>query len=221
MAKKVGVVADGWNGFNVLHHAASRVAGLDMGFVPAEGGLTVAEMLKPDALDVLFLLGADEVDPTGSNAFRVYLGSHGDRGAHGADVILPGAAYTEKSGLYVNTEGRVQMAERVVFPKGEAKEDWAIIRALSARVDQTLPYDTLEQLRAKLMGDHPTFGRIDYLPAPASFDVASLGAKGDLGDRAFVSVVADPYLSNPIARASATMAELSALRIAPVALAAE
>ncbi|WP_292078748.1 MULTISPECIES: NADH-quinone oxidoreductase subunit NuoG [Brevundimonas] len=221
LAKKVGVVAEGWNGFNVLHHAASRVAGLDMGFVPAEGGLTVAEMLKPDALDVLFLLGADEIDPTGSNAFRVYLGSHGDRGAHGADVILPGAAYTEKAGLYVNTEGRVQMAERVVFPKGEAKEDWAIIRALSARVDKTLPYDTLEQLRAKLMGDHPTFGRIDCLPASAAFDVAALGAKGDLGDRAFVSAVADPYLSNPIARASATMAELSALRIQSVAMAAE
>ena len=192
-----------------------------MGFVPADGGLTAGQMVKPGALDVLFLLGADEVDPTGSNAFRVYLGSHGDRGAHGADVILPGAAYTEKSGLYVNTEGRVQMAERAVFPKGEAKEDWAIIRALSARVDQTLPYDTLEQLRAKLMGDHPTFGRIDYLPAPASFDVASLGKKGDLGDTAFVSAVRDPYLNNPITRASVTMAELSALRIAPVAMAAE
>ncbi|MBU1272732.1 MAG: molybdopterin-dependent oxidoreductase, partial [Alphaproteobacteria bacterium] len=221
LAKKVGVVSEGWNGFNVLHHAAARVGGLDMGFVPAEGGLTVSDMLKPDALDVLFLLGADEVDPTGSNAFRVYLGSHGDRGAHGADVILPGAAYTEKSGLYVNTEGRVQMAERVVFPKGEAKEDWAIIRALSARVDQTLPYDTLDQLRAKLMADHPTFGRIDYLPAPAAFDPSKLGVKGDLGDRVFASAITDPYLSNPIARASATMAELSALRIAPVAMAAE
>jgi len=121
----------------------------------------------------------------------------------------------------VNTEGRVQMAERVVFPKGEAKEDWAIIRALSARVDQTLPYDTLDQVRAKLMADHPTFGRIDYLPTPAAFDPSKLGAKGDLGDRAFTSIVADPYLSNPIARASATMAELSALRIAPVAMAAE
>jgi NADH-quinone oxidoreductase subunit G len=221
LAKKVGVVADGWNGFNVLHAAAARVGGLDMGFVPGEGGLGVADMLKPGALDVLFLLGADEVDPTGSDAFRVYLGSHGDRGAHGADVILPGAAYTEKSGLYVNTEGRVQMAERVVFPKGQAKEDWAILRALSAMVGQTLPYDTLEQLRAKLMADHPTFGRIDYLPAPASFDVGSLGRKGDLGDSAFVSAVRDPYLNNPITRASVTMAELSALRIAPVAMAAE
>jgi len=221
LAQKVGVVAKGWNGFNVLHTAAARVGGLDMGFVPGEGGLGVADMVKPGALDVLLLLGADEVDPTGSDAFRVYLGSHGDRGAHGADVILPGAAFTEKSGLYVNTEGRVQMAERVVFPKGQAKEDWAILRALSAAVGQTLPYDTLDALRSKLMADHPTFGRIDYLPAPASFDVAGLGAKGDLGDVAFVSSVRDPYLNNPITRASVTMAELSALRIAPVAMAAE
>ncbi|RZI98494.1 MAG: NADH-quinone oxidoreductase subunit G [Brevundimonas sp.] len=221
LAKKIGAVVEGWNGFNVLHSAASRVGGLDMGFVPANGGKTAAEMLKPGALDVLFLLGADEVDPTGSDAFRVYLGSHGDRGAHGADVILPGAAYTEKSGLYVNTEGRVQMAERVVFPKGQAKEDWAILRALSARVGQTLPYDTLDALRTKLMADHPTFGRIDYLPAAASFDTGSLGKKGDLGDVAFTSAVRDPYLNNPITRASVTMAELSALRIAPVAMAAE
>jgi NADH-quinone oxidoreductase subunit G len=221
LAKKVGVVAGGWNGFNVLHTAASRVAGLDMGFVPAEGGLTAAQMAGKGALDVLFLLGADEIDASASKAFKVYLGSHGDRGAHRADVILPGAAYTEKSGLYVNTEGRVQMAERVVFPKGQAKEDWAILRALSARVGQTLPYDTLDALRAKLMADHPTFGRIDYLAPAASFDVGSLGKKGDLGDVAFRSAVRDPYLNNPITRASATMAELSALRIAPVAMAAE
>jgi NADH-quinone oxidoreductase subunit G len=215
------VVADGWNGFNMLHSAASRVAGLDMGFVPGDGGKTAAEMAAKGALDVLFLLGADEIDLSKSKAFRVYLGSHGDRGAHGADVILPGAAYTEKAGLYVNTEGRVQMAERVVFPKGQAKEDWAVLRALSAMVGHTLPYDTLDALRSKLMADHPTFGRIDYLPAPASFDVGSLGKKGDLGDTAFVSAVRDPYLNNPITRASVTMAELSALRIAPVAMAAE
>jgi len=221
LAQKVGVVTEGWNGFNVLHTAAARVGGLDMGFIPGEGGKTVAEMVKPGALDVLFLLGADEIELGGSDAFRVYLGSHGDRGAHGADVILPGAAYTEKSGLYVNTEGRVQMAERVVFPKGQAKEDWAILRALSGLVGQTLPYDTLDALREKLMADHPTFGRIDYLPTPASFDVAALGKKGDLGDVAFASSVRDPYLNNPITRASVTMAELSAQRIAPVAMAAE
>ena len=221
LAKKHGVIADGWNGFNVLHTAASRVGGLDMGFVSREGGLSATDMVKKGRLDVLFLLGADEIDASASGAFTVYLGSHGDRGAHGADVILPGAAYTEKSGLYVNTEGRVQMAERVVFPKGQAKEDWAILRALSERVGHTLPYDTLDQLRVKLMADHPTFGRIDYLAPSAAFDPSKLGAKGDLGDVAFASPIRDPYLSNPIARASATMAELSAQRIAPVAMAAE
>jgi NADH-quinone oxidoreductase subunit G len=221
LAKKIGVIAEGWNGFNVLHTAASRVAGLDMGFVPADGGLSAGAMVQPDALDVLFLLGADEIDASASDAFKVYLGSHGDNGAHGADIILPGAAYTEKAGLYVNTEGRVQMAERVVFPKGEAKDDWAIIRALSERVGKTLPYDSLDQLRTRLMADHPTFGRIDYLAPAQAFDVAAMGKKGDMGDMAFVSAVIDPYLNNPIARASSTMAELSALRIAPVAMAAE
>lgn len=221
LAKKVGAVKDGWNGFNILHTAASRVAGLDMGFVPAEGGLSALDMVKPGALDVLFLLGADEINSGGSDAFRVYLGSHGDRGAHGADVILPGAAYTEKSGLYVNLEGRVQMAERVVFPKGEAKEDWAIIRALSERVGQKLPFDTLEQLRTKLMSDVPSFGRIDYLAPSVAFDVASVGVKGELGDTAFVSSISDPYLTNPITRASETMAELSRERVQSVALAAE
>ena len=212
LAKKTGVVKDGWNGFNILHHAASRVAGLDMGFVPGAGGLSATDMVKKGKLDVLFLLGADEIDASATSAFKVYLGSHGDRGAHGADVILPGAAYTEKSGLYANTEGRVQMTERVVFPKGEAKEDWAIIRALSERVGQTLGYDSLKALRVKLMAEHPTFGRIGYVAPARAFDVAALGAKGDLGKGGLASAVTDPYLSNPIARASATMAELSAQR---------
>ncbi|MES2833917.1 MAG: NADH-quinone oxidoreductase subunit NuoG [Pseudomonadota bacterium] len=221
LAAKVGAVKDGWNGFNVLHTAASRVGGLDMGFVPASGGLSAVDMAKKGALDVLFLLGADEIDASATAAFKVYLGSHGDRGAHGADVILPGAAYTEKPGLYVNTEGRVQMAERAVFPKGEAKDDWAIIRALSERVGKTLPYDTLDQLRGRLMAEHPTFGRIDYLAPGGTFDAASIGAKGELGDTALMSPVRDPYLTNPIARASATMAELSAQRTSPAAIAAE
>ena len=115
----------------------------------------------------------------------------------------------------------MQLAERAVFPKGEAKEDWAILRALSERVGHTLPFDTLDLLRDLLMKDHPTFGRIDYLPPAASFDVASLGEKGELGDVALTSIVVDPYLNNPIARASATMGELSALRVAPALLAAE
>jgi NADH-quinone oxidoreductase subunit G len=207
-------VREGWNGFNVLHTAASRVAGLDLGFIPGKGGLAAADMVGKGALDVLFLLGADEIDVSQTDAFVVYLGSHGDRGAHRADVILPGAAYTEKPGLYVNTEGRVQMANRVVFPKGEAREDWAILRALSERLGKTLPYDSLDQLRARLFADHPTFGQIDYAPGAATasgFDLAKLGKAGKLTDAPFASPVADFYLTNPIARASVTMAECSAV----------
>ncbi len=197
--------------FNVLHTAASRVAGLDMGFLPRAGGRDVAGMLKGD-MDVVVLLGADEIDTAAlGRAFVVYVGSHGDAGANRADVILPGAAYTEKSGLYVNTEGRVQIAARATFPKGEAKEDWAIFRALSEHLGAKLPYDSLDQLRAKLMADHPTFGQVDYVagtsgPAP---DFASFGEAGTLSDAPFASPVTDFYLTNPIARASVTMAECS------------
>ena len=196
--------------WNVLHSAASRVGGLDLGFTPGEGGKTAAELAAKGGADVLFLLGADEIDTSASGAFTVYLGTHGDRGAHKADVILPGAAYTEKNGLYVNTEGRVQMAARAVFPKGEAKEDWAILRALSEHLGAKLPYDTVEQLRSKLMADHPTFGQVDYVVTGAALDLKDLGQKGDLADTAFASPVDDFYLTNPIARASVTMAECSA-----------
>ena len=222
-AAKFGVVKDGWNGFNVLHTAASRVGGLDLGFVPGKGGLTAKEMVKAGALDVLFLLGADEIATADSDAFVVYLGTHGDAGAHRADVILPAAAYTEKAGFYVNMEGRVQMANRAVFPKGEAREDWAILRALSDRLGHTLPYDSLAALRKKLITDHPTFGQVDYAPGsiPAKLDLAKLGKKGKTADSAFVSPIADFYQTNPIARASVTMAECSALaaslKQAPVA----
>ncbi|MGH6971815.1 MAG: molybdopterin-dependent oxidoreductase, partial [Caulobacteraceae bacterium] len=146
-------------------------------------------------------------------AFVIYLGTHGDAGAHRADVILPGAAYTEKSGLYVNTEGRVQRAERAVFPKGEAREDWAILRALSERLGAKLPYDSLDQLREKLFADHPTFGQIDYAPgsAPTTFDLSGLGQAGELSDAPLASPVVAFHLTNPIARASVTMAECAAL----------
>ncbi|HEY4031236.1 MAG TPA: NADH-quinone oxidoreductase subunit NuoG, partial [Caulobacteraceae bacterium] len=221
--KDYGLVKDGWNGFNVLHTAASRVGGLDMGFVPAAGGLTAKQMVKQGALDVLFLLGADEIDTSDSDAFVVYLGAHGDAGAHRADVVLPGAAYTEKSGLYVNMEGRVQMANRAVFPKGEAREDWAILRALSDKLGHTLPYDSLNALRRTLIDDHPTFGQVGYAPGsmPAALDLSKLGKKGEIADTAFTSPVQDFYQTNPIARASVTMAECSALaaslKSAPVA----
>ncbi len=141
LASGAGATKDGWNGFCVLHTAASRVGGLDVGFVPGEGGKTSSEMTQAGALDVVFLLGADEID-IAPGTFVVYIGTHGDRGAHRADVILPGAAYTEKSGIYVNTEGRVQMAGRAAFPPGDAREDWAILRALSDVIGHKLPYDS-------------------------------------------------------------------------------
>ncbi|MEY4256319.1 MAG: hypothetical protein RLZZ141_1546, partial [Pseudomonadota bacterium] len=220
-AKAMGAVKDGWNGFNILHTAASRVGGLDMGFVPGEGGLSAEQMVQKGALDVLVLMGADEIDLSASDAFVIYMGTHGDAGAHRADVILPAAAYSEKAGLYVNTEGRVQMASRAVFPKGDAKEDWAILRALSERLGKTLPYDSLNQLRAKLFADHPTFGQIDYVATGAALDLAMVGTAGDLSDAAFAGPAQDFYLTNPIARASVTMAECSATakaaRVKPVA----
>jgi NADH-quinone oxidoreductase subunit G len=211
-ASAFGVVVEGWNGFNVLHGAASRVGGLDLGFTPKAGGLDARAMTAKGALDVLVLMGADEVDLSATDAFVVYLGTHGDAGAHRADVILPGAAYTEKSGLYVNTEGRPQLAERAVFPKGEAREDWAILRALSERVGARLPYDTLGQLRARLFADHPSFGQVDHAPGstPAALDLGKVGVKGPASDAPFASPVRDFYFTNPIARASVTMAECSA-----------
>jgi NADH-quinone oxidoreductase subunit G len=211
VADRFGAIQDGWNGFGVLHTAASRVGGLDIGFVPGEGGRTAPEMTKEGASDVLFLLGADEIDvPPG--AFAVYIGSHGDAGAHRADVILPGAAYTEKSGLYVNTEGRVQMANRAAFPPGEAREDWAILRALSDIVGQKLPYDSLPQLRQAIFKAHPHLQRIDAIEAGAADDVRKLGALGGTPEKAALrSPVDDFYLTNPVARASAVMAECSAL----------
>jgi len=210
--------------WNVLHSAAARVGGLDLGFVPGEGGKTAAEMVRPGALDVLFLLGADEIDAAGSDAFKVYLGTHGDAGAHTADVVLPGAAYTEKNGLYVNTEGRVQQGLRAVFPKGEAREDWSILRALSERLGAKLPYDSLDQLRARLFAEHPTFGQIDLAPGALGapqIDLGGLGGEGALSDAPFASPVRDFYLTNPIARASVTMAECQALASGAAKLAAE
>ena len=184
---------------------------LDIGFVPDEGGMDTGAMLKAGALDVLFLLGVDEVDvPPG--AFVVYIGTHGDAGAHRADVILPGAAYTEKSGISVNTEGRVQMSSRAGFPPGDAREDWAILRALSDVLGHKLPYDSLGALRKVLFAAYPHLMRVDQIPAGDPNDIKKLAARGGAPDKApFRSAVEDFYLTNPIARASATMAECSAL----------
>jgi NADH-quinone oxidoreductase subunit G len=214
LALDVGAVKDGWNGFSVLHSAASRVGALDIGFVPGEGGLRATEMATAGMLDVLFLLGADEIEVASgaSGAFVVYIGTHGDRGAHCADVILPGAAYPEKSGLYVNTEGRVQMAKRASFPPGEAREDWAIIRALSDHLNKRLPYDSLAQLRRAIFQAHPHLAHIDAIEPGRADDIRKLAALGGTPDKApFRRAIADFYFTNPIARASAVMAECSAL----------
>jgi NADH-quinone oxidoreductase subunit G len=210
-ALAAGVVKDGWNGFNTLHSAASRVGGLDLGLAPGEGGLDAQAMAKANALDVLINLAADEIDIE-PGAFVVYIGTHGDRGAHRADVILPGAAYTEKTGVYVNTEGRPQFAERAVFPPGDAREDWSILRALSDPLGAKLPFDSLTQLRAALAVAYPFLVRFDAI-APADTGVfGPVAALGGAVDKApFAPAVADFYLTNPIARASRVMAECSAL----------
>jgi NADH-quinone oxidoreductase subunit G len=228
LAAKVGAVVEGWNGFNVLHTAAGRVGALDLGFLPGKGGKDTAGIIKAAKkgdMETVVLLGADEIDTAElGEAFVIYIGHHGDAGAHRADLILPAPAWTEKYGMWVNTEGRVQMNDRALFPKGEAKEDWAIFRALSAKLGRTLPYDNLDQLRAKMIADHPVLGGLDHAPGSASagaFDVAKIGEAGDVTDKPFVSPVKDFYLTNAVARASKTMAECSALKNAPAAQAAE
>ncbi|MFN3869260.1 MAG: NADH-quinone oxidoreductase subunit NuoG [Hyphomicrobiaceae bacterium] len=211
-ARSLGVVKDGWNGLAVLHTAAARVAALDLGFVPGAGGKATAD-IAAGAVDVIYNLGADEYD-IAAGPFVIYQGTHGDRGAHRADVILPGAAYTEKSATFCNTEGRVQVTARAVFPPGEAKEDWTIVRALSARLGRPLGYDTLPELRARMYRAAPHLARVDAIhPGNAAQAIDGLAARGgNVSAVPFASPVTDFYLTNPIARASAVMAELSALR---------
>jgi len=213
-----GTAAEGgWNGFNILHTAASRVAALDLGFVPADGARDVASIVdgaQKGEIDFIYLLGADECDVAHlGSAFVVYQGSHGDAGAHNANVILPGAAYTEKEGLYVNFEGRVQPAHRAVFPPGEAKEDWAIIRALSDVLGKRLPYDNLDALRTAIVADAPHFAdHHEVVPHAGATQTnwAGVGTSGPLDTtHPLGSTMTDYYLTNPIARASATMAECS------------
>jgi NADH-quinone oxidoreductase subunit G len=209
-AVEFGALKDDWNGFSVLHSAASRVAALDLGLVPGPGGLDAAQMAA-GKVDILFLLGADEIEIS-AKPFVVYIGTHGDRGAHRADVILPGAAYPEKSAIYVNTEGRVQMATRAAFPPGDAREDWAILRALSDALGSKLPYDSLDALRQTMFKAHPHLMRIGQIAPGDAGDIEKLAKLGGSHEKAPLrSTVTDFYLTNPIARASAIMAECSAL----------
>jgi NADH-quinone oxidoreductase subunit G len=206
-----GVEEGGWNGFNMLHQAAGRVGGLDVGFVPGKGGHDVAGILdgaEKGEIEVVYLLGADEIDMNRlGKAFVIYQGHHGDAGAHRADVVLPGAAYTEKDATYVNTEGRVQRTRLAVFPPGEAKEDWKILRALAEVAGHAPGYDTLEQVRARLVQVNPVFGRIDEL-TPAAWE--AFGAEGSVSGDRFAATIANYYMTDPISRASTTMAECTA-----------
>ncbi|CAN5659171.1 NADH-quinone oxidoreductase subunit NuoG [soil metagenome] len=213
LARSLAVARDDWNGFAVLHTAASRVGGLDLGLVPGEDGLDVAGILagtQTKKIDVVYLLAADELDTSKlGKAFVIYQGHHGDAGAHRADVILPGAAYTEKPGTYVNTEGRVQLALRANFPPGDAREDWAILRALSGRLGKTLPYDTIDQVRSRLVAMNKSFAALDQQAAGAW---GEFGKAGTMTDAPFVSPITNFYMTDPISRASRTMADCIASR---------
>ena len=213
LAEKVNAVREDWNGFAVLHTTAARVGGLDLGLVPAEGGRDVAGILagcEKREIDFVYLLAADEIDTKRlGKAFVVYQGHHGDAGAHRADVILPGAAYTEKPGTYVNTEGRVQLGQRAAYPPGDAREDWAILRALSERLGKTLPYDTFDDVRARLVAVNKSFAALDQQAAGAW---GPFGKEGALSEAPLVSPVGNFYMTCPISRASKTMAECTASR---------
>jgi NADH-quinone oxidoreductase subunit G len=221
IAAGAGALTGEWHGFNVLHTAAARPGALDLGFLPGPNGKSLEAMLD---LDVLWLLGADEFDinKIGAGTFVIYQGHHGDAGAARADVILPGAAYTEKPGTYVNTEGRVQRGFMATHPPGEAREDWRIIRALSARVGHTLPYDTIEALRARLEQVNPVFANIGFLPRFGCSDTAGPPAGvATISDAPFAPRIKHYHMTDPISRASRTMAAcIAALEPAP-AMAAE
>jgi len=214
VAEIYGMVADGWNGFNVLHAAAARVAGLELGFVPGVGGRDTAGILagaENGDIEVLFLLGADEIPmgrlgAPGQGPFVIYQGHHGDAGAHRADVILPGAAYTEKNGTYVNTEGRVQLGRLAAFPPGEAREDWTILRALSEIVGRRLPYDNLSEVRQKLIDANGRFVAVDRIE---SAEWGVFGTAGKIDPAPFGVAVKNFYMTDPISRASETMAQCS------------
>jgi NADH-quinone oxidoreductase subunit G len=223
LAANMGALLPDWHGFNVLHTAAARVGALDLGFVPGQGGKGLDAMLD-GGVGLLWLLGADEFDTgrIGPGTFVVYQGHHGDRGAARADVILPGAAYTEKHGTYVNTEGRVQRGALALYPPGEAREDWKILRAFSEVIGRKLPYDDLEGVRRRLEQVNPVFGRIGGLEVTGCADQA--GPAGDpaaISAEAFGITVANYYQTDPISRASPTMAACTETYVTPMLQAAE
>ncbi|HET6184122.1 MAG TPA: NADH-quinone oxidoreductase subunit NuoG [Acetobacteraceae bacterium] len=221
LAREVGALSAEWHGFNVLHAAAARVGAIYLGFLPGPGGKSFGQMMG-GGVDVLWLLGADEFDTAriGRETFVIYQGHHGDRGAARADLILPGAAYTEKHGTYVNFEGRVQRGQFALYPPGEAREDWKIIRALSEHLGRPLPYDDIDALRARLEAINPVFGRLDFLPHFGCTDLSGPASDTVLTTNPFRPVFANYYQTDPISRASPTMAQCVAEFVAPAQRAA-
>jgi NADH-quinone oxidoreductase subunit G len=215
LAEECGLVSDGWNGFNVLHTAAARVAGLDLGFLPGKRGRDTAGIIAgadSGEIEAVYLLGADEIDMAGlGDAFVIYQGHHGDAGATRADVVLPGAAYTEKNATYVNTEGRVQYGRLASFPPGQAREDWTILRALSEALGKTLKFDTLRELRGRMIKAAPSLAALDRVEAA---DWGEFGAAGAMQPSPFATAIENFYMTDPISRASATMADCTAARAA-------
>jgi NADH-quinone oxidoreductase subunit G len=218
LAEKFGALTADWHGFNILHTAAARVGALDLGFLPGAGGKPLPEMLG-GGVDVLWLLGADELDTSliGPSTFVIYQGHHGDRGAARADIVLPGAAYTEKPGTYVNLEGRVQTGFQAATPPGDAREDWKILRAVSAYLGHALPYDTLAQLRARLAEVNPVFASMGTVRRLAGVNVQGPADAGAFTDAPFVPAVQNYYQTDPISRASPTMAACVAAHYAQAA----
>ncbi len=218
LANGFNALRDDWNGFNVLHTAASRVAGLDLGFVPKDIGIGTQEILnnaKQNQLDFLYLLGADEIDTNAlGDTFVVYQGSHGDKGAQRADVVLPGAAYTEKSGTYLNLEGRVQQTNRATFPPNEAKDDWAILRALSGALSKPFGFSNLNELRAQMYASAPHLAQLNAIKPAKLEDIINLSQQdlGTLSSTPLTATAGDFYLTNPIARASKVMNEMSMIK---------
>ena len=209
VAEKFGMITDGWNGFNVLHAAASRVAGLDMGFLPGDDGKGTADILAGCAdgsVEVLYNFAADELDFSQTEkTFVIYQGHHGDAGARAADVILPGAAYTEKSGTYVNMEGRAQSGRLASFAPGDAREDWTILRALSGVLGQTLPFENIGELRQAMVAAVPTMGALGVVEAASDWSVP--GVEGEASDAPYVLPVQNYYMTCPTSRNSEVMAE--------------
>ena len=222
IAERFGMAGGGWRGFNVLHRAAARVGGLDLGLVPGEGGRDVDAMLagaESGEIEAVYLLGADEID-TGrlGGAFVVYQGHHGDAGAMRADVILPGAAYTEKEATWVNLEGRAQRSARAVHPPGEAREDWRILRALSESLGRPLPCDTVAEVRARMAEIAPPLAGTGAVePAPW----APFGEDGTPDPGPFAPAIGNYYMTDPISRSSETMAACVRAFLEPAGAAAD